>query len=137
MINFNLTYFQENFEKFKQHFDNGSGHPENFYCEFYDEFIAGDEMKLFTDEEQTEWINEWIEALDEPLLSEMNFYEIINSDEYYYLTEDLTGWVIDSDEPKFSKLKEKFIAQLFFYISEVWSKESITNSMEQINEENN
>ena len=123
MTTFNLSFFKENYEQFKQFFDEGENHPEYFYCNFYYEFVRGDEDKLFTDEEKSEWITEWIEALDEEELSEMSFEEIIEENDY--LTEDLTEWLIKGDEPKFSELKEKFIAQLFFYISENWSKESI------------
>ncbi|MDB4616949.1 hypothetical protein OAE23_02495 [Synechococcus sp. AH-551-E11] len=134
-LTFNLSFFRDNFEEFKQHFDNGSGHPEFFYCNFYYEFIRGDEDKLFTAEEQSSWKEEWILALNDEELKEMSFEEIIEQEDYLY--EDLTEWVINSNLPQFSELKEKFIAQMFFYISEKWSKEEIADSIKSIKEENN
>ena len=131
-LNFNLSFFQENFETYKLQWDNGSAHPEYFYTNFYEEFISGEEDKFFTAEDKAYWKQEWIEALDDEELSESTFEEILEENDY--LTEDLTEWIINSDEPKFAQLKEKFIAQLFFQISEEWSKEEIAESIKDIEE---
>ena len=132
-MNFNLGFFQENFNSYLEMFLESSDSSNFFYTNFYTEFIRGDEDKLFTKEEQQEWIEEWNSMLDGELEgTEASFEEIIQ--DYETLDEDLMEFIIKSDEPKFTQLKEKFIAQLFFTISETWSKEEIAESIKDIEE---
>ena len=107
-----ITYetFKQNFEDYKLEHQEGV-HPEYFYITFYDEFIQPILSTLFSDEDKKEWIEEWIEALDEDELEGKTFEEVL--EEYDYLSEDITEFVINSDEPKYSELKEKFIQKLF------------------------
>ena len=133
-MNFNLGFFQENFDTYLENFLESSDDSHFFYTNFYAEFVSGDEDKLFTKEEQQEWIEEWNSMLDGELEgTEASFEEII--EDYETLDEDLMEFIIKSDEPKFASLKEKFIAQLFFTISETWDKEEIAESVKSIEDE--
>jgi hypothetical protein len=128
MTTFNYAFFKENFKIFRQHWDCGSNHPEYAYTNFYHEFVRGDEDNLFTDEDKSFWKSEWIDLLGlEDEQAELTFEELI--EEYESPAEDLTGDIIDSDEPKFSELKEKFIAQLFLVISEEWTEDQIKDAI--------
>ncbi len=113
-----LTYetFKENFEEHRLKFDGGSGHPEYFYVNFYLEHVHG-KWHLFTEEEKQEWVTDWIEALDADELEGRTFEEILSDESYNYLGEDIAGCVVDSEEPKFAELKEKFIRLLFLEMS--------------------
>ena len=131
MTIFNLSIFKENFETFRQHWDCGSNHPEYAYTNFYHEFVRGDEHKLFTDEDKSFWKSEWVDLLGlEGEQAELTFEELI--EECETTSEDLIGYIIDSDEPKFAELKEKFITQLFLVISEEWSEEDIKKEIKDI-----
>ena len=108
--------FKEYFDEFRSSFDGGSGHPEYFYVNFYLEHIHG-KWHLFTEEEKREWVADWIEALDADELEGRTFEEILGDDNYDFLGEDIAEYVVDSEEPKFAELKEKFTHLLFLEMS--------------------
>ena len=108
--------FKEYFDEFRSSFDGSGGHPEAFYVDFYFEHIHG-KWHLFTEEDKQEWVEEWIEALGDDELNGRTFEEILSDDNYFHLGEDIAEYVVDSEEPKFAELKEKFTHLLFLEMS--------------------
>lgn len=108
-----ITYetFKENFGDYKLEHLEGGVHPEYFYVAFYDEFIQPVVSSLFSEEDKKKWVQEWIEALDEDELEGKIFEEVL--EEYDYLGEDITDFVVNSNLPNCAELKERFIQELF------------------------
>ncbi|MDA7436967.1 hypothetical protein N8654_04770 [Synechococcus sp. AH-601-B19] len=121
---FNQSFFAEHFDKFEDKFNNEDAHSENFYTSFYDEFCSDDD---FTAEDKQAWMDEW-KDYDYDDFEGSSFTEFI--DEHPELTEDLASWLIGNNE----SIKAKAIPQLFLYISEMWSAESIQDAIDEIKE---
>ena len=126
MTTFNYAFFKEHFDTFKSSHDEGSNHPENFYIDFYWEFIHG--TSLLTEENKTFFISEWeMGGYDE--LEGKTFEEIL--DDEIHLGEDITEELVKTND----EVKEKFMSQLFLHISEEWSEEDIKEAIEDIKKE--
>lgn len=122
MATFSYAFFKENFDSFEDSFLNTS-HPENFYIDFYWEFIHG--TNLLTEENKTFFISEWeMGGYDD--LEGKTFEEIL--DDEYHLGEDITEELIKTND----EVKEKFMSQLFLHLSEEWSEEHIKEAIKDI-----
>ena len=127
MTTFNQSFFSQHFDKFEEMFNRDDAHPENFYIPFYDEFITDDGV---SEEDKQGWMNSWKEdfSMDEDPDFEANTYsEVLEENDY--LKEDVACEMISD---RFPSIKEKAIPQLFFYISEMWSEESINDAISEI-----
>ncbi len=125
MTTFNYAFFKENYESFEDMFLNSSGHPEEFYIDFYWEFIH--DTNLLTEENKAFWISEWEEGGYDDLEGK-TFEEIL--DENNHLGEDITEELVRTND----EVKEKFMSQLFLHLSEEWSEEEIKEAIEEVEE---
>ena len=103
--------FKENFETHKHNHLEGGVHPEFFYVNFFLDVILPQVDSLLTDDDKESFVQEWIESLGDDELEGKTFEEILEDNDY--LGEDITDWVINSDSPSHSDVKEQFIQQLF------------------------